>query len=78
MNNTQSTVNYPNYPSQPNYSEFQTKKSNTKYFIFGLIVGGTVVACMKDDSETIKDIGSTITKIATSYYGCKLIYKLLS
>ena len=78
MNTTQSTANYPDYPSYQNYSKSQTKKSNAKYFIFGLIVGGTVVACMKDDSESLKEISSTITKIATSYYGCKLIYKLFA
>ena len=46
--------------------------------LIGAVISGTVVAAMKDDSDTIKEIGKTITTIATSYYGCKFIYNLFS
>lgn len=46
--------------------------------LIGSVIGGTVVAAMKDDSDTIKEIGKSITTIATSYYGCKFIYNLFS
>ena len=46
--------------------------------IIGALVSGTIVAAMKDDSDTVREIGKTITTIATSYYGCKFIYNLLS
>ena len=46
--------------------------------LFGAVISATVVAAMKDDSDTIKEIGKTITTIATSYYGCKFIYNLFS
>ena len=46
--------------------------------LIGAVISGTVVAAMKDDSDTIREIGKTITTIATSYYGCKFIYNLFS
>ena len=55
-----------------------TKKATLRGFILGAVIGGTVVACIKDDSDTVKEIGSTVTKIATSYYGCKLLYQIFS
>lgn len=69
MNTTQNTQNQ---------SYTYLKKEKTKSFLFGLLVGGAVVACVKDDSDTIKEIGSVVTKIATSYYGCKFIYSLFT
>ena len=58
--------------------EKEVRKATTRGIIIGAVIGGTIVAALKDDSSTVKEIGKTITTIATSYYGCKFIYNLLS
>ena len=54
------------------------KKTKMQGFILGALVGGVVVAGIKNDSKSIEKIASTVAKVATSYYGCKLIYNLFS
>ena len=54
------------------------RNATIRGILIGAVISGTVVAAVKDDSETIREIGKTITTIATSYYGCKFIYNLFS
>jgi hypothetical protein len=54
----------------------ETTKATIRGFLAGAAIGGLTVACIKDDSETVREIGKIITKITTSYYGCKFIYGL--
>ena len=56
--------------------EKETRKATIRGFIVGAAVGSLVVACVKDDSDTVREISKTVTAIATSYYGCKFIYEL--
>lgn len=58
--------------------EKEVRKATIRGFLGGLVIGTVAVACAKDDSETIKELGKTLTTIATSYYGCKFIYSLIS
>ena len=63
--------------TNPEYNR-EMRKVKAKYFILGAVAGSIAVSCIKDDSDTIKVLTSSITKIATSYYGCKFIYNLFS
>ena len=54
------------------------KKALVKGLVIGAVAGGAVVACMKDDSDTIKEIMRGVTRIATSYYGCKFLYEIFA
>ena len=56
----------------------EIQKIRIRSFALGAVVGGIIVAAVKDNSGTIKEITSSITKIATSYYGCKFLYNLFS
>ena len=56
----------------------ELQKAKIGSFTLGLVVGGVIVAAVKDESSTIKEITSSITKIATSYWGCKFIYEIFS
>ena len=56
----------------------ELQKIKVRSFALGAVVGGIVVAAVKDDSDTIKEITSSIAKIATSYYGCKFLYHIFT
>lgn len=52
------------------------KKALMKGFIAGAVISGIVVSSIKNDSDTGKEIIKAVTKVGTSYYGCKFLFEL--
>ena len=56
----------------------EIRKAQARGFLLGALVGGTVVACMKNDSDTVKEISRAVISVGTSYYGAKALYNIFN
>ena len=54
-------------------TEKRVRKAVLTGFVAGATIGGVVVACVKDDSDSIREIGKVITTVATSWSGYWLV-----